>query len=209
MHMVRLARDVGPPAREQELRDFPRPLSLHGEMAQQAVGSLRVAKRRGWCWPCWSGSGPNLLLLDEPTNHLDLTTREALSIALNEFEGTVMLVSHDRALLRETCDEFWLVARGQVQPFDGDLDDYQRWLLEVSRASARGQPLPDPPRAQPAVVEEPAQPNKAQSTRPAASRSDKNDRNDRKQGAQARQQAANRTRPLRLKCSRSTNASRA
>jgi ABC-type cobalamin/Fe3+-siderophores transport system ATPase subunit len=59
---------------------------------------------------------PNLLLLDEPTNHLDLTTREALSMALNEFEGTVMLVSHDRALLREVCDEFWLVARGEVSP---------------------------------------------------------------------------------------------
>ena len=68
---------------------------------------------------------PNLLLLDEPTNHLDLDTREALSMALNEFEGTVMLVSHDRALLRAVCDEFWLVGRGGVAPFDGDLDDYQ------------------------------------------------------------------------------------
>ena len=64
---------------------------------------------------------PNLLLLDEPTNHLDLATREALSMALNEFEGTVMLVSHDRALLRASCDEFWLVGRGVVSPFDGDL----------------------------------------------------------------------------------------
>jgi ATP-binding cassette subfamily F protein 3 len=87
---------------------------------------------------------PNLLLLDEPTNHLDLNTREALSIALNEFEGTVLLVSHDRALLREVCDEFWLVTRGGVEPFDGDLDDYQRWLLEVSRAVARGQEIPKP-----------------------------------------------------------------
>ena len=76
---------------------------------------------------------PNLLLLDEPTNHLDLTTREALSIALNEFEGTVMLVSHDRALLRAVCDEFWLVARGAVEPFDGDLDDYQRYLLDEAK----------------------------------------------------------------------------
>ncbi len=80
---------------------------------------------------------PNLLLLDEPTNHLDLQTREALSMALNEFEGTVMLVSHDRALLREVCDEFWLVADGQLEPFDGDLDDYQRWLLEQSREAAK------------------------------------------------------------------------
>ncbi|MFM1806576.1 MAG: putative transporter ATP-binding protein YheS, partial [Pseudomonadota bacterium] len=63
----------------------------------------------------------------------DLATREALSMALNEFEGTVMLVSHDRALLRAVCDEFWLVGRGEIKPFDGDLDDYQRYLLEESK----------------------------------------------------------------------------
>jgi ATP-binding cassette, subfamily F, member 3 len=83
------------------------------------------------CMMVWQR--PNLLLLDEPTNHLDLTTREALSMALNEFEGTVMLVSHDRALLRAVCDEFWLVGRGVVAPFDGDLDDYQRYLLDESK----------------------------------------------------------------------------
>ena len=71
--------------------------------------------------------------LDEPTNHLDLATREALSVALNEFEGTVMLVSHDRALLRAVCDEFWLVTRGGVLPFDGDLEDYQRYLLDEAK----------------------------------------------------------------------------
>ena len=60
--------------------------------------------------------------------------------------------SHDRALLREVCDEFWLVARGRVEPFDGDLDDYQKWLLDVSRAAAKGQPLPDPPQLQRAPV---------------------------------------------------------
>jgi len=60
-------------------------------------------------------------------------------MALNEFEGTVMLVSHDRALLREVCDEFWLVSEGAVKPFDGDLDDYQKWLLEQSREAAREQ----------------------------------------------------------------------
>ncbi len=80
---------------------------------------------------CWQR--PNLLLLDEPTNHLDLATREALSMALNEFEGTVMLVSHDRALLRAVCDEFWMVGRGKVEPFDGDLDDYQKYLLDESK----------------------------------------------------------------------------
>jgi ATP-binding cassette subfamily F protein 3 len=76
---------------------------------------------------------PNLLLLDEPTNHLDLSTREALAVALNEFEGTVMLVSHDRALLRSVCDEFWLVSKGGVAPFDGDLEDYQRYLLDEAK----------------------------------------------------------------------------
>ena len=76
---------------------------------------------------------PNLLLLDEPTNHLDLATREALSVALNEFEGSVMLVSHDRALLRAVCDEFWMVSRGGVNDFVGDLDDYQVYLLEEAK----------------------------------------------------------------------------
>ncbi|OYD60567.1 UNVERIFIED_ORG: hypothetical protein BDU10_9949 [Burkholderia sp. CF145] len=75
----------------------------------------------------------DLLLLDEPTNHLDLGTREALGMALNEFEGTVMLVSHDRALLRAVCDEFWLVTKDGVEPFDGDLDDYQQFLRDEAR----------------------------------------------------------------------------
>ena len=75
----------------------------------------------------------DLLLLDEPTNHLDLATREALTLALGTFEGTVLLVSHDRALLRSVCDQFWLVADGRLSPFDGDVDDYQHHLLEVAR----------------------------------------------------------------------------
>jgi ATPase subunit of ABC transporter with duplicated ATPase domains len=80
-------------------------------MVQPAVGTLSRRRKARLVLAMLVWQRPNLLLLDEPTNHLDLTTREALSIALNEFEGTVMLVSHDRALLREVCDEFWLVAR--------------------------------------------------------------------------------------------------
>jgi ATP-binding cassette subfamily F protein 3 len=137
MHMVRLARDVGPTAREQELRDFLGSFRFTGEMVSQPVGTLSGGEKARLVLAMLVWQRPNLLLLDEPTNHLDLTTREALSMALNEFEGTVMLVSHDRALLREVCDEFWLVADGALQPFDGDLDDYQRWLLERSRAAAR------------------------------------------------------------------------
>jgi ATP-binding cassette subfamily F protein 3 len=184
MHLVRLARDVGPPAREQELRDFLGVFRFGGEMALQPVGSLSGGEKARLVLAMLVWQRPNLLLLDEPTNHLDLTTREALSIALNEFEGTVMLVSHDRALLREVCDEFWLVSRGGVQPFDGDLDDYQRWLLESARAAAKGgeaPPLPKPEAAPPAAPAAPA---------PAR-------RDERKQAAQSRQQLANRTRPLR------------
>ncbi len=121
---------------------------------------------------------PNLLLLDEPTNHLDLATREALSVALNEFEGTVMLVSHDRALLRAVCDEFWLVSRGGIEPFDGDLDDYQRYLLDMAKQSreAQRQEQRDAQRA-PAV---------------AAVAAPEQKRND----AQRRQQLAEKTKPL-------------
>src|SRR5204863_4871386 len=108
-----------------------------GEMAMQPVGSLPGGEKARLVLAMLVWQRPNLLLLDEPTNHLDLTTREALSVALNEFEGTVMLVSHDRALLREVCDEFWLVTKGAIEPFDGDLDDYQRWLLEQAKAAAK------------------------------------------------------------------------
>jgi len=137
MHMIRLARDVGPQAREQELRDFLGSFRFVGDMVSQAVGSLSGGEKARLVLAMLVWQRPNLLLLDEPTNHLDLTTREALSMALNEFEGTVMLVSHDRALLREVCDEFWLVSDGAVKPFDGDLDDYQKWLLETSREMAK------------------------------------------------------------------------
>jgi ATP-binding cassette subfamily F protein 3 len=136
-HMIRLAREVSPQAKEQELRDFLGRFRFTGEMVQQSVGSLSGGEKARLVLAMLVWQRPNLLLLDEPTNHLDLTTREALSMALNEFEGTVMLVSHDRALLREVCDEFWLVAGGKVEPFDGDLDDYQRWLMEQSREAAR------------------------------------------------------------------------
>ena len=136
--MVRLAREVSPQAREQELRNFLGTFRFEGNMVHQKVGTLSGGERARLVLATIVWQRPNLLLLDEPTNHLDLSTREALSIALNEFEGTVMLVSHDRALLREVCDEFWLVTSGGVSPFDGDLDDYQKWLLEVSRAIARG-----------------------------------------------------------------------
>ncbi|CAN5363951.1 ATP-binding cassette domain-containing protein [soil metagenome] len=136
-HMITLAKEVGPMGREQELRDFLGNFRFTGPMVMQAVGSLSGGEKARLVLAMLVWQRPNLLLLDEPTNHLDLTTREALSMALNEYEGTVMLVSHDRALLREVCDEFWLVTAGELQPFDGDLDDYQKWLLDQSREQAR------------------------------------------------------------------------
>ncbi|MBX3602645.1 MAG: ATP-binding cassette domain-containing protein [Rubrivivax sp.] len=205
MHLVRLARDVGPPAREQELRDFLGRFKFGGEMVQQPVGTLSGGEKARLVLAMLVWQRPNLLLLDEPTNHLDLTTREALSIALNEFEGTVLLVSHDRALLREVCDEFWLVTRGGVAPFDGDLDDYQRWLLEVSRAVARGQPAPPPPRPEPVLPEaartaaartEPPRVAPAAAAPPGASR------DDRQKAKQARAKLSEATRPLRIELQR-------
>nr|WP_276597576.1 ATP-binding cassette domain-containing protein [Pelomonas aquatica] len=183
-HMVRLARDVGPPGREQELRDFLGQFRFTGDMVNQQVGSLSGGEKARLVLAMLVWQRPNLLLLDEPTNHLDLNTREALSLALNEFEGTVMLVSHDRALLREVCDEFWLVADGVVKPFDGDLDDYQRWLLdqskEAARAAKKGSSAPAPA---PVVAAAPA---------PAPA-----PREDRKASGQARAKLAEQTRPLR------------
>ena len=205
-HMVRLAKTLGINAREQELRDFLGQFRFVGEMVHQQVGTLSGGEKARLVLGSLVWQRPNLLLLDEPTNHLDLQTREALSMALNEFEGTVMLVSHDRALLREVCDEFWMVADGVVKPFDGDLDDYQKWLLERSREMQRAlsgkgataaAPVAEP--AKPVMAAAPAAaPAPAPSTATAAPASDPAKRkDDRKSSAQARQNLAAQTRPLR------------
>ena len=189
-HMVRLAKDIGPMAREQELRDFLGNFRFVGEMVHQAVGSLSGGEKARLVLAMLVWQRPNLLLLDEPTNHLDLQTREALSMALNEYEGTVMLVSHDRALLREVCDEFWLVAGGAVKPFDGDLDDYQQWLLEQSREAARAAKAARGEAAAPVLA-----PVKAEA--PAAA-TGAGKRDERKAEAAARQKLADRAKPLRV-----------
>ncbi|MEY2689142.1 MAG: hypothetical protein RL375_3340, partial [Pseudomonadota bacterium] len=207
--MIRLAREVSPQAREQELRDFLGRFRFVAEMVQQPVGSLSGGEKARLVLAMLVWQRPNLLLLDEPTNHLDLNTREALSMALNEYEGTVMLVSHDRALLREVCDEFWLVTKGHIEEFDGDLDDYQKWLLDQSREVARaarknagGSPPPAPaavPKAAPAAASKPvaaprqiAAPASAAAT--AAQRGSGGD--DRKAQAAARQKLADQARPI-------------
>jgi ATP-binding cassette subfamily F protein 3 len=136
-HMVRLARELGTAVKEstgeQALRGFLGSFNFSGDMVKQPVGTMSGGEKARLVLAMMVWQRPNLLLLDEPTNHLDLATREALAVALNEFEGTLMLVSHDRALLRSVCDEFWLVGRGVVSDFDGDLDDYQRYLLDEAK----------------------------------------------------------------------------
>ena len=188
-HMIRLAKKVSPEAREQELRDFLGTFRFVGDMVNQSVGTMSGGEKARLVLAMIVWQRPNLLLLDEPTNHLDLATREALSVALNEFEGSLLLVSHDRALLREVCDEFWLVTRGGVDPFDGDLDDYQRWLLEQSREAAR------------AAKE--ARERAAQASAPAAASGAPPDtgnrRDERKFQAQVRQKVQALTKPLKQK----------
>jgi ATP-binding cassette subfamily F protein 3 len=198
-HMVRMARTFTPQAREQELRDFLGQFRFVGDMVRQSIGSLSGGEKARLVLATIVWQRPNLLLLDEPTNHLDLATREALSMALNEFEGTVMLVSHDRALLREVCDEFWLVTGGGVQPFDGDLDDYQKWLLEQSRAAARAMSKgakAGKAAAKAAAAAPPPAAAPVAAAAPAAKREDK------KASSQARARLAEQTRPLRQELER-------
>jgi ATP-binding cassette subfamily F protein 3 len=175
-HMIRLAREQGPAlglsGREQDLRNFLGQFLFTGDMVVQAVGTMSGGEKARLVLAMIVWQRPNLLLLDEPTNHLDLNTREALAVALNEFEGTVMLVSHDRALLRSVCDEFWLVAQGGIAPFDGDLDDYQRYLLDEAKRVRE-------------AVRESARESNRESAREAAAAQ-----------AQARQDAQARAKPL-------------
>ncbi|WP_111517841.1 ATP-binding cassette domain-containing protein [Cupriavidus phytorum] len=129
-HLARLAPDV----REQELRDFLGSFNFRGDMATTPIEPFSGGEKARLALALIVWQKPNLLLLDEPTNHLDLDTREALTMALAQFEGTLILVSHDRHLLRATADQFMLVADGTIRPFDGDLDDYRDWLLQQAAA---------------------------------------------------------------------------
>jgi ATP-binding cassette subfamily F protein 3 len=132
-HLTRLARSLQPQVREQELRNFLGSFRFIDDMMQQPVGTLSGGEKARLVLALIVWQRPNLLVLDEPTNHLDLDTREALGMALNDFDGTVLLVSHDRALLRTVCEDYWLVSEGRVQPFEGDLERYQQHLLEAAR----------------------------------------------------------------------------
>jgi ATP-binding cassette, subfamily F, member 3 len=208
-HMIRLAREVSPQAREQELRNFLGQFRFAADMVNQPVGTLSGGEKARLVLAMLVWQRPNLLLLDEPTNHLDLDTREALSMALNEFEGSLMLVSHDRALLREVCDEFWLVADGGVRPFDGDLDDYQKYLLDTARMQAKAMREAgnaNKKAAAPAAAQKPtAPPAAAVSAAVAPTTSAPARREDRKADAQTRQLRSDDLKPLRKELNRIDN----
>ncbi len=171
-HMIDLARKVSPHAREQELRNFLGNFRFVNTMVGQAVGTLSGGEKARLVLAMLVWQRPNLLLLDEPTNHLDLVTRESLGMAINGFDGTVLLVSHDRALLRAVCDEFWVVSQGRVQSFAGDLDDYQRMVADNTSQATGSTKLSKKPSAV-----EPAQSGGRQGRqRQAQMRQDKADR---------------------------------
>lgn len=131
-HLYRLDKS----ATEQSLRDFLGGFGFHGDQALGKVSPMSGGEKARLVLALLVYQKPNLLLLDEPTNHLDLEMRHALNIALQSFEGAMVLVSHDRFLLTSVCDDFYLVDSGKVVAFDGDLDDYRDWLLKDSGQKA-------------------------------------------------------------------------
>ncbi len=161
-HQVEMLRDDQSPlwhlkkiaasnVREQELRNYLGSFNFPGDMATDPVEHFSGGEKARLALALIVWQKPNLLLLDEPTNHLDLDTREALAVALAQFEGTLILVSHDRHLLRATTDQFLIVANGTVQAFDGDLEDYRDWLLKRNTAPpVEKKPAPKPEKAKPA-----------------------------------------------------------
>jgi ATP-binding cassette subfamily F protein 3 len=148
---------------------------------------------------------PNLLLLDEPTNHLDLETREALTVALAQFEGTLVLVSHDRHLLRATTDQFLIVADGVLQPFDGDLDDYRDWLfrtkLGVVDAARAAAPASEAEAQSSAAPVETAVPNTAP-TKPAPAAAAIDRREQKRKEAAERQRLSAARKPIESRAKR-------
>lgn len=132
LHLQRLA----PGEREQTLRDFLGGFDFRGARIDEPVLNFSGGEKARLALALIAWERPNLLLLDEPTNHLDLEMRLALTMALQEFSGAVLVVSHDRHLLKSTTDNFFLVADGKVEEFDGDLEDYARWLVEYRQRNA-------------------------------------------------------------------------
>ena len=151
---------------EQKIRDHLGSFGFRGDRAFEAVGRFSGGEKARLTLALLVARRPNLLLLDEPTNHLDIEMRQALTVALQSFEGGLVVVSHDRHLIKSVADTLWLVADGKLTVFDGDLDDYQQWLRSrgtapaaaIVKASRRDKPAPRHPlgklRQQLAQIEE-------------------------------------------------------
>ena len=135
-------------ATEQQHRDFLGGFGFHGDEATGPVAPMSGGEKARLVLALIVYQKPNLLLLDEPTNHLDLEMRHALNMALQGFEGAMVLVSHDRFLLTAVCEEFYLVDSGEVAPFSGDLDDYRDWILAQQNVdkAANAEPVEDKPK---------------------------------------------------------------
>lgn len=157
-HLRRLAPDV----REQELRDYLGIYRFSGDFASNLVGPMSGGEKARLALALLAWKKPNLLVLDEPTNHLDMETREALTMALSTFSGAVLIVSHDRHLLRATTDRLVLVHDGLVTPFDGDLDDYANFVLEHRRATQREEKAAAKADKEPAINKKEARRQEAQ-----------------------------------------------
>jgi ATP-binding cassette subfamily F protein 3 len=165
-HLLRLA----PNATEQALRNYLAQFGFVGERVNECIAPFSGGEKARLALALVVYKRPNLLILDEPSNHLDVQTRDALSAALAEYEGSLLLVSHDRHLLRSTVDQFWLVAHAAVEPFDGDLDDYRQKISSFKPARA--------------------------TSNDAAAANGVDRRQQRREQAQARQQLAQVTKPL-------------
>jgi len=148
-------RELAPDVANQELRDFLGRWSFPGERAFEIIDTFSGGEKARLALALLAYRRPNVLLLDEPTNHLDLDMREALAEALSDFDGAIVMVSHDRHLIGLVCDEYWRVAAGKVEPFDGDLDEYAAWLRTRPGSD---NPKTPAPKAQPAVAAAPAKP---------------------------------------------------
>lgn len=157
-HMRRLAPDV----REQELRDYLGIYRFSGDFASAPVGPMSGGEKARLALALLAWKKPNLLVLDEPTNHLDMETREALTMALSTYEGAVLIVSHDRHLLRATTEQLILVHDGEVQPYDGDLDDYAQLVLEHRRTTVAAEKAASQTDKEPSVNRKEARRQEAQ-----------------------------------------------
>jgi len=175
-HLRRIALQEDPQTREQDLRNFLGQFRFGAELASSAVGPMSGGEKARCALALLAWSRPNLLLLDEPTNHLDMETREALTMALSSYGGALLLVSHDRHLLRAATDQLWLVHDGRVATFDGDLDEYAALVLASRKVGRDGE------------------------TRMAAESG--NRREERREAARERQRLAQARRPLQQKIDR-------